>query len=105
MPRNVASLAMHGRLVFIAFQRGAEANVNVRDLMHRRLKLIGTTLRSRSADYKAQLMARLGDRVWPLFERGRVKTVIAERFALDRAADAHRLMASSRHIGKILLTT
>ncbi len=105
VPRNVAALASEGRLVFIAFQRGADVAVNVRELMHRRLTLIGTTLRGRPAHYKARLIGHLRERVWPRFGERTLDPVVAARFPLAQAADAHRLMASGRHVGKILLVT
>jgi putative PIG3 family NAD(P)H quinone oxidoreductase len=102
--RNLAALAVDGRLVQIGFMSGqSEAVVDFRKVIGRRLTITGSTLRPRTVDEKAQIAAALRTEVWPLLERGLVKPVVHQVFPLARAADAHRLMESSEHIGKILL--
>jgi putative PIG3 family NAD(P)H quinone oxidoreductase len=102
--RNMDALAPDGRLVYIAFLGGPKVEVNLLPVMLKRLTITGSTLRARSVDFKAAIAGRLKDQVWPLIEAGRIKPVMAERFALDDAAAAHQLMESSTHIGKIVLT-
>ena len=104
VPRNLQSLAEYGRLVFIASLGGAESKFNIRDLMFKRLTMFGTTLRSRSIDYKAQIAQDLQQRIWPLFGSGILRPVVHRVFPFSEVAQAHRLMESSAHIGKILLT-
>lgn len=101
--RNLEALADEGRLVQIALQTGAKTELNLLSVMLRRLILTGSTLRPRSVAEKGAIARTLADRVWPLIAEGRIKPVIFETFPLARAADAHRLMESSRHIGKIVL--
>ena len=101
--RNIAALAADGRMVSIAFLKGAKVEVNLLPVMLKRLTLTGSTLRARSVAFKAAIARRLREKVWPLIETGRIKPVIHATFPLARAADAHRLMESSAHIGKIVL--
>lgn len=101
--RNLDCLAPRGRLAIIAVQGGAKADINLAALMQRRLSLFGSTLRPRGVAEKAALAEQLRDKVWPLLESGVIAPVVAARFPLDQAADAHRLMESGTHIGKILL--
>ncbi len=101
--RNIAALAADGRMVSIAFLKGAKVEVNLMPVMLKRLTLTGSTLRPRSVEFKAAIAQRLRKKVWPLIEKGRIKPVIHATFPLARAADAHRLMESSAHIGKIVL--
>jgi len=82
---------------------GATAQVPLAQILMRRLTLTGSTLRPRPVAYKAQIAHALRERVWPLIEAGRIKPVIHQTFPLAQAADAHRLMESSTHIGKIVL--
>jgi NADPH2:quinone reductase len=104
VPKELKALADDGRLVFIAFLRGMKAELDVNELMRRRLTLSGSTLRPRSVEFKGAIAASLRSRIWPLIEAGRIKPVIYKTFPLEQAADAHRLMESSAHIGKIVLT-
>ena len=104
LPRNLQALALHGRQVSIGVQEGASATVDIRQMMRRRLTLIGTTLRGRSVDYKSRLCAELEAKVWPLFAAGAVKPVVDKVFPLAEAPAAHRWMEAGGHIGKILLT-
>jgi NADPH:quinone reductase len=102
--RNLKILALEGRLVQIAFLKGSSAELNLLHLMLKRQTLTGSTLRPRTVAEKGSIARALHANVWPLLESGRVAPVIHATFPLARAADAHRLMESSAHIGKIVLT-
>ena len=104
VPRELKALADEGRLVFIAFLRGPKTELDVNELMRRRLTLTGSTLRPRPVAFKGAVAASLRSRVWPLIEDGKIKPVIYKTFALEQAAEAHRLLESSTHIGKLVLT-
>jgi putative PIG3 family NAD(P)H quinone oxidoreductase len=104
LPRNLAALAVDGRLVQIGLMGGESATVDLRHIMGRRLTLTGSTLRPRSVEEKGKIAAALLREVWPLLERGVVKPMVYRTFPLSEAAAAHRLMESSEHIGKIVLT-
>lgn len=104
MPRNVKSLAMDGRLVSIGFMRGSSADMNMMPVMLKRLTLTGSTLRPQSNDAKARMAQGLRETVWPLLASGRIAPVIHATFPLAQASEAHRLMESNAHIGKIVLT-
>jgi putative PIG3 family NAD(P)H quinone oxidoreductase len=101
--RNIEALAVEGRLVLIAFLRGARVDLDLRPLLLRRLTLTGSTLRPRSVEQKGAIAGALREKVWPLLESGRVRPVIHATFPLAEAASAHRLMESNTHIGKIVL--
>lgn len=105
LPRNLKCLATEGRLVQIALQHGPKVEMNLLPVMLNRLTITGSTLRPRSVEQKAQIANSLREHVWPLLSAGKVKPVIYETFPLAKASEAHALMESSRHIGKILLTT
>jgi len=102
--RNLACLAMDGRLVQIAFLQGAKAEINLASVMMKRQTITGSTLRPRSVAQKGEIAAALKQNVLPLFEAGKAKPVIYKTLKLAEAAEAHRLMESSAHIGKIVLT-
>ena len=102
-PRNLKCMATDARLVQIAIQNGAKAEINLLPLMLKRLTLTGSTLRARDDAFKAGIAQKLFKNVWPLLASGKIKPVIHSTFALKDAALAHELMESSRHIGKILL--
>src|SRR5688572_17037402 len=102
--RNLAALAVDGRLVQIGLMGGESASVDLRRVLGRRLTLTGSTLRPRSIEEKGQIAAALAREVWPLLEAGQVKPIVYRTFPLAEAAAAHRLMESSEHIGKIVLT-
>ena len=104
VPKELKALADDGRLVFIAFLRGVKTELDVNELMRRRLTLSGSTLRPRPIEFKGAIAASLRSRIWPLIDAGKIKPVIYKTFPLEQAADAHRLMESSAHIGKIVLT-
>ncbi|MEM9477206.1 MAG: NAD(P)H-quinone oxidoreductase [Pseudomonadota bacterium] len=103
LPRNVKALKDDGRLVQIAFLSGPKVELNFAQVMVRRLTITGSTLRPQSDLAKALIADSLRDRVWPLLDAGRVAPVMDSTFPLDSAADAHRRMESSAHIGKIVL--
>jgi NADPH2:quinone reductase len=102
--RNINSLAMDGRLVSIAFLRGARVEVNFMPVMRNRLTITGSTLRPRTVEQKGAIAAALRAKVWPLIEKGAVKPLIERTFPLAEAAAAHRLLESSTHVGKVVLT-
>jgi NADPH:quinone reductase len=102
--REVECLAEDGRLVIIAVQGGVNAGFNAGLLLRRRLHITGSTLRPRPVAFKAAIARSLREKVWPLLEQGRIKPVIHSTFEAARAADAHALMETNQHIGKIVLT-
>lgn len=102
--RNIKALATDGRMVHIAFDKGSTVEVNLMAVMLKRLTLTGSTLRPRSAEFKAEVARQLRTRIWPLIEAGSIRPLIHAAFPLARAADAHRLMESGGHVGKIVLT-
>ena len=101
--RNIAAAAVEGRYVIIAGLRGFSAKVSIRSIMLKRLVITGSTLRPRPVGFKAAIAAGLREQVWPLLESGRVKPIIHTVLPLSKANEGHRLMESSRHIGKIML--
>jgi NADPH2:quinone reductase len=104
MARNVRSLGMDGRLVMIAFLEGSKVpEFDLVPVMVRRLTITGSTLRPRTAAQKGAIAAELRAKVWPALDAGRCPPVIHATFPLAQAAEAHRLMESSQHIGKIVL--
>jgi NADPH2:quinone reductase len=104
LQRNLDSLAPGGRLVLIAVQGGPKTEINLLPIFLKRLTLTGSTLRPRTVAEKTAIAAALRDKVWPLLESGRIKPIIHGTFPLADAAEAHRLLESSRHIGKLVLT-
>ena len=103
LARNVDVLAANGRLVVIGLQGGAKAELDLGQLLRKRAAVIATSLRARPAEEKAAIVAAVWEHVWPLIESGRVKPVVHARHPLGDAADAHRELEASSHIGKILL--
>jgi len=104
MQRNIKALANDGRLVQIAFLQGPKAELNMIEVMTRRLTMTGSTLRPQSDIAKAKIADQLRNKVWPLLTAGIVAPVMDQEFALADAADAHRRMETSEHIGKIVLS-
>ncbi len=103
VPRNMQCLADDGRHVSIAVQGGGQATVPIFEIMRRRLTLTGSTLRPRSVGFKTVVADELARTVWPHVAAGTLKPVIDTVFAFDQAPDAHRLMESGDHVGKIVL--
>jgi len=104
VPRELKCLADDGRLVFIAYLRGPKAELNIDAVMRKRLTISGSTLRPRPVEFKGYIARNLREKIWPLIEAGRIKPEIYKAFPLAQAAEAHQLMESSQHIGKIVLT-
>jgi NADPH2:quinone reductase len=103
LPREIACLADDGRIALIALLGGAKATIDLGEVLRRRLVISGSTLRPRSVAFKAAIAANLLEHVWPLFEQGKIRPVIYKTFPLAQAAEAHALMESSTHVGKIML--
>ena len=102
--REVDCLAEDGRLVIIALQGGVKAGFNAARVLTRRLHITGSTLRPRSVEFKGKIAAALRETVWPLIESGTIRPVVHATFPAAEAAQAHALMESSQHVGKIVLT-
>ena len=103
VPRELKCLADEGRLVFIASLGGAKAEIDIFEIQRRRIVITGSTLRPRPVEFKGSIARSLREKIWPLIEAGKIKPVIYKTFPLAQAAEAHRLMESSQHIGKIVL--
>ena len=103
LPRNVTALAKDGRLVVIGLLGGRTGELDLGALLAKRGRVIATSLRSRSPEDKARIVASVREHVWPMIEDGRVRPLIQSRHRLEDAAEAHREMEASGHIGKILL--
>ena len=101
--RNLKAAAPDGRIVNIAYLNGPIAEVNFSAVMLKRLTLTGSTLRARSVEEKARIASELEENIWPLIAAGKIYPVIDRQFPLNQAADAHALMETSKHIGKIIL--
>jgi NADPH:quinone reductase len=101
--REVKCLANDGRLAIIAVQGGTKSEIDTGAVLRKRLSITGSTLRARSVEYKGALARALRKEIWPLIEASRVKTVIHQVFPAAQAAQAHALMESSTHVGKIVL--
>ncbi|KAK4797492.1 hypothetical protein SAY86_029818 [Trapa natans] len=101
--RNLDSLNLNGRLFLIGFQSGVVTQVNLQGILARRLTVQAAGLRTRTIENKAEIVSEVEKKVWPAIEAGKVKPVVHKYFSLSEAAEAHRLMESSQHIGKILL--
>src|SRR4051812_16861581 len=104
VPKELKCLAEEGRLVFIAFLRGPKSELAIADVMQKRLTITGSTLRPRTAEFKGYIANNLREKIWPLIESGKIRPQVFKTFPLAQAAEAHRLMESSQHIGKIVLT-
>jgi len=101
--RELQCLADDGRLVFIAVQGGVKAQIDAGAVLRRRLTITGSTLRPRSVQFKTAIAKALRANVWPWLESGKVRPVIHQVFPADQAAQAHALMESNQHIGKLVL--
>ena len=104
VPKELKCLADDGRLVFIAMLGGSKTELDINEVMRRRLTITGSTLRPRPIEFKGAIARNLREKVWPLIEAGKIKPVIFKTFPLAQASEAHKLMESSQHIGKIVLT-
>jgi NADPH:quinone reductase len=104
LARNLEAAAVEGRLVVISLIGGARAEINLNTIMSKRLTLTGSTLRARTVAQKAAVADAVRRNVWPLLSAGRVRPIIHATFPLAEASEAHRLMETSTHIGKIVLT-
>jgi NADPH2:quinone reductase len=105
VPRELNCLADDGRLVLIAFLGGTKTMLDMNDILRRRLTLTGSTLRPRPVEVKAAVARALEEKIWPLIEKGAIRSVVYKRFPLEKASEAHALMESSTHVGKIILET
>ncbi len=103
LARNVAALAPQGRLTIIGMQGGTKTELDIAALLVKRAAVIATSLRARPTADKAAICAAVVEHVWPLVEAGAVKPIVHQVFPLEAVAEAHRLMESSDHVGKILL--
>jgi putative PIG3 family NAD(P)H quinone oxidoreductase len=103
IPRNIAVLRPDGRLVFIAFLQGSRWELDFMPIMLKRLRIMGSTMRPRSVENKAAIRDALAREIWPAFAAGQLRTHVFATFPLEQVCEAHRLMESSRHIGKIVL--
>lgn len=102
--RNLQCLAVDARLIQIALQGGAKAEINLLAVMLKRLTITGSTLRARSTEFKTQIAQQLLEHAWPLLAKRQIQPIIHQTFPLAQAAQAHTLMESSQHMGKIILT-
>lgn len=101
---NLQSLAEDGRLVLINTMNGKDVQVDLSIVMRRRLTITGSTLRARDTSFKSAIAQNLEKNIWPLVGSGKIKPVIYEIFPAEKAAEAHKLMESSEHTGKIILS-
>jgi NADPH2:quinone reductase len=103
IPAQLDLLAHEGRLCFVALMQGTRVEADFGLIQRKHLTVTGSTLRSRTVEQKAAIIGALKERVWPLWAAGKLRVFTYQQFPLVEAAKAHRLMESSRHIGKILL--
>lgn len=104
LSRNVEALAVNGRLAIIGLQGGVKAELNLGALLSKRAAITATSLRARPLEEKAAIVAAVREHVWPLVSAGRVRPVVHATFPIAEAAEAHRVMESGSHVGKLLLT-
>ncbi|MAV82751.1 MAG: zinc-binding dehydrogenase [Pelagibacteraceae bacterium] len=102
--KNLKILNFKGRLTYISALGGIKGEINLLHIMNKQLKISGSTLRSRSSEMKGQIVNQVKEIIWPLIEKKLIDIKIFKKFHLDEANEAHSLMESSQHIGKILLT-
>ncbi|SCG51203.1 NAD(P)H-quinone oxidoreductase [Micromonospora inositola] len=105
LPRNVAALATGGRLVVIGMQGGRKGELDLGALLAKRATVAATALRSRPLAEKAEIVRGVREQVWPLIESGAIRPIVDRRLPMAEAAEAHRLVETSDHLGKVLLTT
>ena len=104
LARNIAAAAPDGRIVQISTLAGPTTQIDLRQIMQKRLTLTGSTLRNRPVAFKAELARALEETVWPIIKQGRYKPVIDRIFPLEEVVEAHQRIDSGEHIGKIILT-
>ncbi|MFE1560939.1 NAD(P)H-quinone oxidoreductase [Streptomyces sp. NPDC058734] len=104
LARNLDALAMNGRLAVIGLQGGVKAELDLRTLLAKRAAITATSLRARPLEEKAAIVAAVREHVWPLIEAGRVHPVVHAAYPIAEAAEAHRVLEASTHMGKLLLT-
>ena len=102
-PDNLETLGEEGRLVLINIMKGDETTIKLSQVMRKRLKITGSLLRPRDSDFKSSIANNLKKFIWPWLESGKIKSIVYQTFPLEKADEAHQLMESSRHIGKIVL--
>ncbi|GLV83543.1 NAD(P)H quinone oxidoreductase [Streptomyces lavendulae subsp. lavendulae] len=105
LARNLDALAVNGRLAIIGLQGGVKAEVNLGALLAKRAAITATSLRTRPLEEKAAIVAAVREHVWPLIASGRVRPVVHATYPMSQAPEAHRVLESSAHVGKVLLTT
>jgi NADPH2:quinone reductase len=103
VPRNIEVAAIEGRIIIIGVLGGASENINFLKIMLNRITLSGSTLRARSVEEKSVIANQLKEKIWPMLGTGQIRPQIYKTFPLSDAAEAHRLMERSEHIGKIVL--
>ncbi|MFF7406775.1 NAD(P)H-quinone oxidoreductase [Streptomyces murinus] len=103
LDRNVRTLAINGRLAIIGLQGGAKGELNIGTLLHKRAAVTATSLRARPVEEKTAIVAAVREHVWPLLAAGRVRPVVDRELPMTQAAEAHRVVEESGHIGKVLL--
>lgn len=101
--RNIKASAPDARIIQLAFNKGSKVEINLMPIMLKRLIYTGSTLRSRPDSYKSEIAQQLKEKVWPLIESGTIKQTVYKTYPLSHAEDAHRLMESATHVGKIIL--
>jgi NADPH2:quinone reductase len=101
--RNIRAAAPDARIIQLAFNKGSTVEINLMPIMLKRLVYTGSTLRSRPDDFKTEIARQLREKVWPLLAAGRIKPLLYQTLPLAQAAEAHRLMESATHTGKIML--
>ncbi|WP_405979798.1 NAD(P)H-quinone oxidoreductase [Streptomyces sp. NBC_00158] len=104
LARNLDALAMNGRLAVIGLQGGVKAELDLRTLLAKRAAITATSLRTRPLEEKAAIVAAVREHVWPLIATGRVTPVVHAAYPIAEAAEAHRILEASTHVGKLLLT-
>ena len=102
--RNMSAAAMDGRIVQLAYRKGAKVEVDMMPLMRKRLTYHGSTLRPRPDEFKAAIASDLHEKVWPWFAEGKIKPLTHKTFPMEDVAKAHQMMEDAQHVGKILLT-
>jgi NADPH2:quinone reductase len=101
--KNIDLLKTEGRLVIINAMKSATSEINMKKIMVKRLQITGSTLRARSPEFKHEIAKNLEKHIWGFLASGEIKPIIHQTFPLNQASEAHKLMESSEHIGKIVL--